>query len=365
MKRLCLILNVASHYRTSIYQLIDSTYNTSFYFSEPYEDIKLMDYALLKQTVTELRTWRWHNFSYQLGAIKLLRRDFDCYITLGDVRSLSTWLLLVFAKLIRKDVIVWTHGWYGKETKLEIFIKKIFYKLPKKVFLYGDYAKRLMIDHGVNPNKLIVVHNSLDHNKQSELRSKMSASMLYLDHFGNDNPVIIIICRLTPRKRIDMLLDAVSLLIRDRVECNVVIVGEGPEKEKLQQKTNELNLAKYVWFYGACYSEKDNAELIYNADLCVTPGDVGLTAIHAMTFGVPVITHDYFPSQGPEFEAIKNGVTGTFFENGNVLSLAKTIDGWLKNKSTERDSVRKACYQEIDENWTPQFQMNVIKSVIG
>ena len=57
---------------------------------------------------------------------------------------------------------------------------------------------------------------------------------------------------------------------------------------------------------GECYSEETNAKLIYNADLCVAPGNIGLTAIHVMMFGCPAITHNDFKWQMPEFEAIKS-----------------------------------------------------------
>ena len=55
-----------------------------------------------------------------------------------------------------------------------------------------------------------------------------------------------------------------------------------------------LNLQDQIWFYGACYDESKLGELIFNADLCVSPGNVGLTAVHSMGYGTPVITHNNF-----------------------------------------------------------------------
>lgn len=83
-------------------------------------------------------------------------------------------------------------------------------------------------------------------------------------------------------------------------------------KQQLQQQVKSYNLANNIWFYGACYDEIKNAALIYNADLCVSPGNVGLTAMHSMVFGTPVITHNDFKWQMPEFEAIEPGKTGDF-----------------------------------------------------
>ena len=98
--------------------------------------------------------------------------------------------------------------------------------------------------------------------------------------------------------------------------------------------------------------------------MCVSPGNVGLTAIHAMMFGTPVITHNDFPYQGPEFEAIKSGVTGDFFSKGDVDSMKMVIIKWFKEHEN-REAVRMSCYSEIDENWNPHIQVRIISNVIN
>ena len=160
-----------------------------------------------------------------------------------------------------------------------------------------------------------------------------------------------------------MLLDAEYLLAKKGQNYNVVFVGDGDERQVLEKKVLELGLSNFVWFYGACYDEEENARLIYNADLCVSPGNVGLTAIHSLTFGTPVLTHDNFTWQMPEFEVIKEGNTGSFFMQDNVDSLAMQIDNWFQTNRSNRDDIRKACYEVIDSEWNPYYQMKVFKSV--
>lgn len=158
-----------------------------------------------------------------------------------------------------------------------------------------------------------------------------------------------------------MLVDAVAELKTKGENYNLVFVGNGLEGENLKARVKRLGLTDEVWFYGACYDEKTNAELIYNADLCVAPGNVGLTAMHTMVFGTPVISHNDFKWQMPEFEAIKPGVTGDFFERNSVQSLTCIISKWFTEKKDKRDEVRQACYKEIDTNWNPYYQMDIIK----
>ena len=78
---------------------------------------------------------------------------------------------------------LWTHGWYGKEKGVKRLLSKFFFSLSDGIFLYGDYAKRLMINEGFNKDKLFVVHNSLDYEKHLNLRKKVYNKTIYKDYF--------------------------------------------------------------------------------------------------------------------------------------------------------------------------------------
>lgn len=362
--KLCLIYNFAQHYRTSIFRLIDQEYDCDFFFGDSYLNVKKMDYSLLKGKVTEVPTRHFGGWSYRPGIQKLLRKDYDAFILLGETRSLSTWLFCIRARLFypKKRVFFWTHGWYGKESRLERVLKKILLKLPNGgLFLYGNYARELMIKEGFKPERLYTIHNSLAYDEQVTVRKQLDAEPIYRDHFGNENPNLFFVGRLTTIKKLDMVLRAMSHLKEKGQAYNMTFIGGGDVQGELETLAKDLGLQDNVWFYGPCYDEKLLGNMIYNADLCVSPGNIGLTAMHSLVFGTPAITHDDFPHQMPEFEAIQDGVTGTFFQYGNVDSLAEGIERWFSQHKDDREEVRKACMKEIDENWTPQSQIDVLK----
>ena len=362
--KLCLIYNFAQHYRSRIFQRIDETFDCDYVFGDDHGDIKLMDYSLLSGSVKETHTIKlgggWY---YQKGVLSMLFKNYDRYILLGETRAVSTWLFLLISKFFtKKKVYLWSHGWYGKETRVERLIKKILFKLPNGgIFLYGNYARELMITEGFDSKKLFVIHNSLAYDKQIQIRSKLQKTSIYKERFGNDFPTLIFIGRLTKVKKLHHLIEMLKLLNNRGKKLNLVLVGDGTEKNNLETLSCEKGLSNQVWFYGACYDEQENAELIYNADLCVAPGNVGLTAMHVMVFGTPVVTHDDFPYQMPEFEAIAPGDTGDFFKMDDIDSMANCVEHWFDTKSKYREDVRASCYKEIDENWTPEFQINVLK----
>lgn len=363
--KLCCVFNLAAHYRADIYRLIDREFDADFYIGDAVANIKTMDYSLLKGYRATLANRNViGSFYWQSGVLGLLHKsEYGTFLMTGEFFCLSTWLFLLIKALFyrRKRIYFWTHGWYGHEGRTKRILKKMFFGMADGIFLYGNYAREEMVKNGFNGNKLFVIHNSLSYARQLELRKNMKLADIYREHFDNDRPTLIFIGRLTAVKRLDLLIDAVALFKSRNEIYNVVLVGDGVMRRQLEQRAELKGIGHNVWFYGACYDERTNAELIYNADLCVAPGNVGLTAMHTMVFGCPVITHNDFKWQMPEFEAIHPGSTGDFFERDSVESLVDAISRWIAANHSRRDAVRQACYLEIDTQWTPQFQISVIK----
>ena len=343
--------------------MIDQEYECDWYIEKIDTGVKCFDEHDLKQ-VYRLPILNIGPFYYVRGLLGLLKKDYDVYFMLGSTRNLSLFLFGILKKLFypKKRLYFWTHGFYGKESRLEILLwKRPLLKLANAIFPYSEYSKQLMIREGFSPERLHPIHNSLDYDEQLKLRKSLKHSEIYKKHFGNNNPVLIMIGRLNLRKHLDMLFEAVNILKQRSVLYNIVLIGDGEDRLQLERIANEMGLTNNTWFYGACYDEKQNAILLSEADMCVVPGDIGLTAIHALMFGVPVISHNCYKYQGPEFEVIKPDQTGDFYEFGRVDSLAETINNWFKKHKRDREIVRKACYDEIDNFWNPYFQMSVIK----
>lgn len=365
MGKICFIFNTPSLYRKLIYSRMDEVFDCDWYFGDWNANVKGFDTSCLKHPVKYLHVNNPGKAWYSVDGVVSLLRDkrYDRYLMIGDAHDISTWRMLFLKNLFcrKKRIYFWTHGWYGKESRLERVIKRIFYKMVDGVFLYGNHAKELMLKEGFRGEKLYVIHNSLDYDAQLEIRNHIEPSEIYNNHFGNKNKNLVFLGRLTPVKRLDLLLDAVSLLKSKGSIYNVTFVGDGVKKDALEKKAVELGIKDQVWFYGASYDEVKNAEFVYNADLCVSPGNVGLTAMHMLMFGTPVITHDRFELQMPEFEAVVPYKTGLFFNYGDVNDLCETIREWFRINGELRDNVRLSCYREIDTQWNPNCQIAVLQ----
>lgn len=364
--KVCLFFNDLAIYRKAIYKMIDQEYDCDWYIEDIDTGVKEFDARELKR-VERLSVYNMGPFYWVKGLLGLLKNEYEIFFVLGSTRNISLFIFCLLKRLFypKKRIYFWTHGFYGKESWAEMFFwKKPLFRLPDGIFPYSDYSRELMIKEGFNSGDIHPIHNSLDYDNQLELRKSIVPSDLYKEHFGNEDPVLVMIGRINMRKHLDMLFSAVEMLTLRGEKYNIVLVGDGKDRNKLEKIAQEKQLSERTWFYGACYDEKQNAILLTNADMCVVPGDIGLTAIHSLMFGVPSISHNCFKYQGPEFEAIKPGVTGDFYEYGNIESLAEKISQWFLFHRRERDKVRMSCYEEIDNFWNPYFQMNIIKKYL-
>ena len=172
----------------------------------------------------------------------------------------------------------------------------------------------------------------------------------------------ILFRKINKSQKLSQLLLAQNELRSQSSNFNLIFIGDGIEKPNLESLVKKLNLEKHVWFYGPCYDERDLANLIYNSDLCVSPGNVGLTAIHSLTFGTPVITHNNYLNQMPEFSQLLKMKLVIFFKK-EIYRLANTISKTIELIRTKIITPEN-CRQIIDIKFNPYYQIKVLKEVL-
>ena len=373
--RVLIAYHYFAHYRLPILQELSTEEEIAYTFisgTTTDADIKIIDPAAMTENRIHwkkvLNIWLLkRKILWQAGLIReCIAGDYDVIIFLGSPYFLSTWFAIILSRLFGKITFLWTHG-ILRQDKADIF-KIIFYKLANALLLYSQSVKPDLQKHGLPDENLFVVYNSLDYRTQLSLRNQLQSHTLSnrrKDLFAHpESPVILFIGRLTPKKKLDELITACEELHKNGLPVNLLLIGEGIDRERLVLLTREKQLQEYVLFFGECYDEKELATLIALADVCVSPGNVGLTCIHALAYGTPVITHDNPLEQMPEFEAISEGETGMFFRQGSMDSLVGTIFKWLQINQNNRETIRNRCYQVIDEYYNPVFQAQAIKEAI-
>ena len=380
MKKQCAVFtNIAPLYSRSLwYDLASSkNINYSFYSSgSGYSGIKTIDINESK-IVNQKSGLEWYflkNFFignvliYQSGIIaKCLKTNYDAYILYGEMHSISNWIAALICKVRKKPLLIWGHGLYGNERHIKKFFRILYYKIADYHLVYGNRSRMYMIDSGFNPDKVFTVYNSLDfhtHIQLYEARNQDELEKIKLKLFpvSSELPVVIFIGRLTEEKKISYLLEAISLSKNKGNNYNCLIVGGGRKFKDLQELSASLGIRDMVCFYGSSYDEVMNSKLIMLSECCVSPGNVGLTAIHSLSLGTPVITHGNYLNQGPEVESVIQDETGLFFEENNVASLSDVIDNLILNK--KKLLMETTCIEQVKKYWNPGNQAAVFEEAV-
>ena len=358
------------HYRKPVVEALARSARADFTFvGDDHEFLHSVEPARLSSAVRFALAPTRHLFGpfmWQWGAIRwAMRREFDTVVMHAVPHWPCTWIGGLLARMLGKRVFFWGHGYLTRPTGLKGLLRRLFYAVPTDHMFYSRLSKAYAIEAGWPPERLHVIYNSLDTAAQRAIRDAWtpeSRRALRTELFGDASvPVIGCTSRLIPMRRLHELLEAVALL-RDRgVGANVVLVGDGPERARLESLARNLGLR--VHFEGACYDESRIGALTMSCNVTVSPGKTGLTAVHSLGYGVPVVSHGDPDDQGPEWEAIIPGRTGSHFRSGDVASLAEAIEPWLRTAETD-PAVRKACIDLVDHLWNPTYQCRAIERAV-
>ena len=226
-----------------------------------------------------------------------------------------------------------------------------------------------MIENGFPKEKLFVIYNSLDYKKNLQYRkdiNSLDVNSIKKELFANPKlPLIVFIGRLKTHKKLELLVEASKKLAQENFHINTLLIGEGEASSMLEKLIVAAELDPYFCFYGSCYDNLELAQLIGASDICVSPGEVGLTAITSLSYGTPVISHDDFNHQMPEFEAIISEINGDLFIRNSADSLSEKIKEWITNhKEVSKTVIRENCYKIIDEKYNPINQASLISGII-
>ena len=142
--------------------------------------------------------------------------------------------------------IVWIHNDISKvfgsgiKAKIKKYIyKKIYNKYDKLIFVSNDNKNVFNNVYNINNiEKEEVIYNYIDKSRIIE-KSNINLGQEYID---NNSPSIITVARLVEQKAIDRLINVHKRLIDEKINHNIYVIGDGPEKEKLEQKIKELNV---------------------------------------------------------------------------------------------------------------------------
>ena len=201
------------------------------------------------------------------------------------------------------------HG--GAEERLSYGRKRLLNGTPIRFVAVSQYVAERLQAHGVRPSQVSVIENFMTD-------QSVAAAPQHAPHSTPGLRKLIVVSRLDPAKRVDLLLDAMEQSPQLR-RFAVSIFGSGADKAGLQQRIEHAQLP--VSLEGVCTNipvQLAGADLLVH--LCpVEP--FGLAVLEAYAAKVPVLV----PNTGGAALLVEDGVSGFHFTANDSASLAAKI----------------------------------------
>lgn len=166
-------------------------------------------------------------------------------------------------------------------------------------------------------------------------------------HMLKGKHVIIYVGRLSPHKRIDVLIKSFVLIRKALADSTLIIIGEGTERTNLENLVATRGLQDSVYFLGEC-SDVDLPKYYSAADVLVIPSvheGFSLPSIEAMACGTPVI--------GANSTAIRENLEdcGILFEPNDVNDLTNKVLSLLTDEKLRKNLAKKSLEHAKSFSW--------------
>ena len=270
---------------------------------------------------------------------------------------------LIAARKLKLPVVSTMHGWVENSLKRKIvmffgnILLSYFFDV---VITVSDKAKERLEKYQPT-SKLITIHNTL---ATREYRITESDSIRRSLNVPKDVPLIAKIGRLSPEKRQERLLSAVKRVVDEGYRFKLLLIGIGPDEEKLRRMTDEMGLAEIVSFSGFI---QDMLPVYSELDLVVqTSSTEGLpnVILEAMLMRVPVIATDV----GGTSEVVNSNEVATLIEPDNEEALVAELRSFLKSPEPYRQKLDKAeerIRQHFDSDIRMQKMASLFRSMVS
>ena len=269
---------------------------------------------------------------------KIIRKQKPDVVLFSSMVTAST--LAVLPLKTRTKFVAINHG---QDVTLpnrlfQMLIPKIYKKLDA-VISVSRATKKAAAARGMPADRIVVIPNGSGLKKRGNFPGKEEAKHFLekkLDRKFNDKKVLLTVGRHIKRKGHCWFVDKVLPMIQS--DCVYLVVGEGPETEKIRQLIEEKDLYEDVYLLGPV-SESGLKYAYATADLFIMPnipvkGDMegfGIVIPEANQAGVPVIASDL---EGIR-DAVKNGKNGYRVEPLQPELFARKIDQILASREYE------------------------------
>jgi len=230
---------------------------------------------------------------------------------------------------------------YGFRVELLRSIQKFVIKKANFVITPSNYLKNIVSNWGVKDVNLARVYNGVS-----------IPERIFLKEFSKKT--IVSSGRLVPWKGFDILINCIA-----KVDANLIIIGDGGDKERLEKLVRENNVSEKVSFTGSLKRE-ELLSYISGSNLFVLPSSFesfSFQLVEAMMLGSVVVALD----AGNLKEIIKNGENGILIDQKDIDKLPEILNTLLNDKNLTKKLSENA--KEDSKKFNVDATVNELESI--
>ncbi len=215
-------------------------------------------------------------------------------------------------------------GYYGEaeelsRTRFSVILRRLILRNTAFAAISGEIEDQ-WLSLGVSPDRITRTRSGVD-----------TARFRPRDHtFGEaEVPVVAFTGRLHPQKNLDLLINAWPEVAR-RVSAKLHLIGDGPERPRLEALARERGVADSVVFMG---SMADPSEALRESDLFALPSlceGMSNSVLEALATGLPALVSDV----GGNRDLVTEGVNGRLLRLGDGGGWSRAMIELLEDRST-------------------------------
>jgi glycosyltransferase involved in cell wall biosynthesis len=290
-------------------------------------------------------TTRIPNFRLVARLLRLLREEKPGVVhTTGAEANFHGILAAYLANVpvrVAEEIGMPAHGRKAKQ------IFKWVYSRASGVIAVAHLVERFLLETGEVPReKLSVIYNPVD------IRSFSGVSKeLHHDVFR-----ILAVCRLDPIKNLDLLINAFAVVSKDRKELpmELWIIGDGPERGRLEELADALDLGSGVTFWGY---QASPAGFYKSVSLFVLPSfseGLPVSLAEAMLTGTPCVATKI--GGAPEF--VQDGVNGWLIDPYDAGAFTQRLREILDLSPEQKSLIAEKGRDTAGRLFTPDQYMS-------
>jgi len=286
--------------------------------------------------------------------------------------AVSTGADIVHAHGFKADIYAWLalrgksiplvstcHTWYDHDPKVSFYGKLDRFVLRRyaAVVSVSNAVTERLLQSGVRLEKLHMIGNGIDFRPFERISLRQGRA--------EDEGALMTgaVARLSPEKGIDLLIHAAKRVVREIPTAKFTVVGEGPERERLESLIEELGLRDSVFLAG----RRDDMPSVYASfDLLVSSSrheGLPMAILEGMASGLPCVA----TAVGDVPKIIQDGECGFLVPPEDIDSLAARVIVLLQNPVLRRQ-LGEAARQRVEQEFSAQRMaakyMNVYRYVL-